>query len=211
MQATNCMWCGRLLATSGPQPQYSQSPQPVYPQPAYPQMPMSPPPPVPQARKRNTGCIIAGVLVGGVVLCFISLYVIYLVFGRNASVIATTPPDYVKEVVAYAEGDRAFVIYFILADKDGQMTTSDGKATLSITDETNTLYTKTVTVHRTDFQLTTRGQGAFKNDAILYTFGRITYDLFDREPDALTGEVSVTFAPSSGSKMSGKTSVFFDK
>ncbi|MGA2315575.1 MAG: hypothetical protein ABSG71_04250 [Thermodesulfobacteriota bacterium] len=43
----------------------------------------------------------------------------------------TNPPDYLKNLAAYKEGD-GLIIYFILADRNGQMTTCDGEATIEI-------------------------------------------------------------------------------
>ena len=41
------------------------------------------------------------------------------------------PPDYLKKLTVYKEGD-GLIIYFILADRDGQMTTCDGEASIEI-------------------------------------------------------------------------------
>src|SRR5512136_2664626 len=43
----------------------------------------------------------------------------------------TNPPDYIKQFTVYKEGD-GIIIYFILADKSGQMTTYDGEATIEV-------------------------------------------------------------------------------
>lgn len=43
----------------------------------------------------------------------------------------TNLPDYLKTLAAYKEGD-GLIIYFILADRNGQMTTCDGEATIEI-------------------------------------------------------------------------------
>jgi len=43
----------------------------------------------------------------------------------------TNPPEYIKQFTVYKEGD-GLVIYFILADSSGQMTTCDGEAVLII-------------------------------------------------------------------------------
>jgi len=43
----------------------------------------------------------------------------------------TNPPDYIKQFTVYKEGD-GIIIYFILADKSGQMTTYDGEANIEV-------------------------------------------------------------------------------
>lgn len=59
------------------------------------------------------------------IMCFATIFCLRC--GLNES-----SPTYVKDVVAYKEGEGLFV-YFILADSSGAMTTSGGKVTLTIT------------------------------------------------------------------------------
>lgn len=188
------MWCGRPL-------QVNQLPPAPYPYAYAPTVP----------RKRGKlGCVIGAI---AVVLCFGLAGLIALIgsYVNNPAVSATTPPTYIKQVVAYKEGERAFTIYFILADQAGQMTTSDGQVTLEIRDDSNVLYTRTLSIVRKDFQKGTKGVGAFATDAIVYSFGRISYDTFDRQPGSLGGEVSVTFTTPGQKTFKGKDAVLFDR
>ena len=133
------------------------------------------------------------------------------------------PADYVKDVTAYKEGSDGVMIYFILADASGAMTTSDGTVTLTITQtrwavdphsyqptEADVfLYTTNFKVRKSDFQRTKVGIGAFKRDAILYPVGRITYSTFDKYPSELTGKVKLWFQTADGRPLRGEGTVIF--
>lgn len=123
----------------------------------------------------------------------------------------TNPPEYLKQLTVYKEGD-GLVIYFILADRNGQMTTCDGEVSMEIRhvptdwDEIKDAldkFAKSIGLHpkylseygkrqalekaekillnrnypikKKDFIKTKIGQGPFQQDAILYSFGRISY------------------------------------
>jgi hypothetical protein len=113
------------------------------------------------------------------------------------------------------------MVYFILADKNGAMTTSDGSVTLSIT-ETNygpwgstsetTLYITLVEVTKTDFRATKIGLGAFEHDAILCPLGRISYSTFTRRPSSgnlSTGKIRMTFGCPDDRELQGEEAVIF--
>jgi len=124
----------------------------------------------------------------------------------------TNPPDYIKKFTVYQEGD-GLVIYFILADKSGQVTTYDGEATMEIktipTDwneikeayekharnlgigsgeylneygksealrkAERVVFSKKYAIKKENFVKTKIGRGAFEQDEILFSFGRIPY------------------------------------
>lgn len=133
-------------------------------------------------------------------------------------------PAYIKDMVAYKEGDGLFV-YFILADSSGAMTTSDGKVTLTITWTLHEfveveLYSKTFTVQKTDFQRAKVGIGAFEHEVIAYTIGRIPYssfagkskkefDYFVERGLAGSGEVKVEFQRPDGVILKGNETIYF--
>jgi len=123
------------------------------------------------------------------------------------------PPSYIKQVSAYKEGSDGLVIYFILADSSGAMTTSEGTAKIVITEERSsgkdtTLYQKTVTVNLSSFVKTKIGQGSFQREAILFSFGRIPYSSLTLKPQASSGKVKIEFT--AGSKtMQGEDSIFW--
>ena len=123
------------------------------------------------------------------------------------------PPSYMKEVVAYKEGSDGLVAYFILADGSGAMTTGNGSVTIKITEETSTgrerqLYSRTITVSNSNFYKTKVGRGAFEHDAILCSFGRITYSSFVLKPSESMGKIKIEFT-GNGKVMSGEDTIFW--
>ncbi|GEM_PF-2258874 len=130
----------------------------------------------------------------------------------------TTPPEYVADVVAYAEGYQAFVCYFVLADSSGRETASPGRASLKVfeegwswdEDETSELLFETsFLVSERDFQTATVGQGPFQRKRLLCPLGRIQYSRFRRLPAEMSGTVEIRFKVG-GRELVGKTSIFFD-
>lgn len=98
----------------------------------------------------------------------------------------SNPPDYLKQFAVYKEGDGV-VLYFILADKDGQMTTGDGHAELTISSthqdyryELSRYRTEAITIKKEDFVKTDIGMGPFEQKAIIYPFGGISFQGFQR-------------------------------
>lgn len=67
------------------------------------------------------------------ILIFIFILTTLLVFGCTR--LNQNPPEYIKELVVYTEGYDNLIVYFILADKSGAMTTSEGTAKLTIKDK----------------------------------------------------------------------------
>jgi hypothetical protein len=200
------MWCGRPLASSPPQQSAPAYPQQYQPPPQY--QPQYPPAQVQAPKKRSpllifallALCLCAGV--GG-----ISLYG-YL---SSPSPDSGKPPEYVKEVVALKEGEKAVQVYFILADEDQIMTSSDGKATLRILEDGNELYRRVENVKKSQFQVVKRGRGAFENDAVVYDFGRIPYSEFSKQPQEFSGDVVVSFVLPDGRGLEGKDTILFDR
>lgn len=122
------------------------------------------------------------------------------------------PPEYIKDVVAYREGP-GIVVYFILADKYGQMTTANGNYTIEIIQGANTLYKKTQRIRKQSFVKAKAGMGPFEHEVIACYVGRIAYDQMDTYPttDSLwgSGYVKVTFVTEDGRVLTEKESVFF--
>jgi hypothetical protein len=139
------------------------------------------------------------------------------------------PPDYLKKLTVYKEGD-GLIIYFILVDRNGQMTTCDGEASIEIRhvptdwDEIeNALnkYAESIGLHpkylseygrrqalekaekillsrnypikKENFIKTKIGQGSFQQDAILCSFGRISYSSIGYGEKNQKGKVRFTF------------------
>lgn len=133
----------------------------------------------------------------------------------------SSPPEYVKDVVAYKEGSDALMLYIVLADSRGAMTSADGTLEIRI-EETDhvfrggelieshtTLYATKKMVSQHQFRHATLGRGAFEHDGIIYVAGRIPYYDFERQPKEHTGRIVVTFTPAGGRPMTGDESVFF--
>lgn len=128
-------------------------------------------------------------------------------------------PEYIKELVCYKEGPDGLVIYFILSDAYGAMTTADGDATLSIIYEGNELglgkaelYSNSFHVAKKDFHTAKLGVGAFEHKALIYTMGRIQYDSFKYGMSGSTGKLGkiiLTFQRSDGKIIKNEKDVFF--
>jgi hypothetical protein len=93
----------------------------------------------------------------------------------------TNPPSYIKDIVAYKEGD-GYVIYLTLADDRGALTSADGQITATIRDETWPVWTETYFVRRDHFRVTTVGYGAFERTTLLWSLGRISQQHFQLHP-----------------------------
>lgn len=155
--------------------------------------------------------------------CSFVIIILVLLFISGCGQLNDNPPDYVKSVTAYKEGAEGLMIYFILADASGAMTTSDGKVSLTISEtrrewsswrsgfiETEEeLYSIAFSVKKTDFRKTKVGMGAFEHEVILYPIGRVTYSSFRRKPSEMTGKVKIEFQRPDGRILKGEETVFF--
>lgn len=153
---------------------------------------------------------------------FALILAILFIFGcnnLNKSPLNENPPDYIKSVNVYKEGSEGIMIYFILADASGAMTTSDGSVTLTIVPEDRDcwacygdLYNMSYTVKKTNFQKAKVGIGAFEHEVILCSIGRIPYSSFQLyylPEEVRTGEVKLEFQRPDGKILKGKSVIFF--
>lgn len=124
-------------------------------------------------------------------------------------------PSYIKDVVSYKEGSDGFVVYFVLADSNGGMTRSAGRAELTVTvdDSSAVTYTRSASVSVSDFQDTTAGVGAFEHDVVLASFGRITYSALTFPPSPIrdTFTIEVKFTTSGGKVLTGSDTIYLTK
>ena len=135
-------------------------------------------------------------------------------------------PDYIKSVNAYKEGSDGILVYFILADVLGSMTTSDGVINITITPEDydclivyGNLYKKSYTVKKDDFKKTKVGIGAFEHEVILCMVGRIIYSSFKISNPLYKsktlheiiriGKVNIEFITPDGKILKGEETVYF--
>lgn len=191
-QARNCMWCGALLAAN-----FAPPPVPIV-------------QPLPAKRGVPGWLWVILITVLGVIL--LATFGRYFGLSRNSpSVSSSRPPDYVKEVVAYKEGTRAFAIYFILADANGVETSAAGKTTLEITSGSDRLLSFDIDVEESDFTRAKLGRGAFEHEGLICSFGRIAYSRFSKQPTTSTGKVRVKFQLANGRVLEGEDTVFFDR
>jgi hypothetical protein len=125
--------------------------------------------------------------------------------GCLDSDLPTNPPTYVDTVHAAEAGSDGISIYYILADSNGAMTTSDGYVKVVITTWNDILYIGGMNVTTSDFQKAKIGMGVFKHEVILHNLGRIKLD------KATSGMVSVmlTFTTPDGEKLIGDTTTYF--
>jgi len=130
-------------------------------------------------------------------------------------------PEYIKDISCQKEGSDGFLVYFTLADNSRALTVSDGIVKLSIVETKNVwregeiktleheLFTLKRTVKKGDFWEAKLGRGVFERDSIIYTFERMTYSSFNREPTEMSGKVIIEFKTPDGRVLKGEDSIFF--
>jgi len=161
-------------------------------------------------------------IVGNLAVVIVVL-IMSVMFLSGCAQLNSNPPEYVKNVAAYKEGSDGLVVYFILADASGAMTTSDGEVTLTIFETHNEfsyttyeiinrdeeLFMASLNVKKADFYKTKVGMGAFEHDAIIFSFGRIPYSAFLRKPSEMSGKVKLEFRTPDGRVLEGEETIIF--
>ncbi|MFC2105471.1 hypothetical protein ACFLS0_01820 [Candidatus Bipolaricaulota bacterium] len=130
---------------------------------------------------------------------------------RTEPSVNSSPASYISDVVTYAEGHEAFVCYFVLKDSYGRETANSGAFTIKVSDH-SVIYSRTLSVTKSSFRLTTVGQGPYERECLLYYVGRITYSEFTRLPSSSrsSGTVSIKFYPEGGEMLYGEDTLYFD-
>lgn len=129
--------------------------------------------------------------------------VLILLMGCSSTVtnvisLNDNPPDYIKDLVIYREGYDAVVIYFVLADKNGQETRADGALHLTVTlkgfpgETRKPVMDFNFNFTKDDFMLTTVGSGIYERKRIIYSFGRIKYNHYDDPSPGYPWTVNLT-------------------
>jgi hypothetical protein len=112
-------------------------------------------------------------------ILMLSMLMLTLLLGCDSfTPLNTQPPAYIKQLTVLKEGYEAMLIYVILADSRGAMTTGSGTLDLSIIDSDNpkhVLYHERYPVTPQHFRRTSIGVGAYAHEAILVNIGRIPY------------------------------------
>ncbi len=146
-----------------------------------------------------------------------------IVAAVSCSRLNERPPSYIRDVTAYKEGSDGLMVYFVLADANGAMTTSDGTVSLRITQtriavdphsfqtrQTDEhLYSTDFKVKKKEFRKTKVGLGAFERDVILYAVGRIPYSSFAKRPSEPIGKVSLWFQTPDNRPLQGEGTIIF--
>jgi hypothetical protein len=128
--------------------------------------------------------------------------------GCVGSSLNSNPPEYVQSVSAI--NGPGLRIYFILADKDGSMTTSDGKFVFEITQGSYTLFkSDPINVTKDSFEKKNIGTGKFARDVILYLIGRAPYQNMRIAPSSGLKDVKISFTRPDGKTLEDKEAVLF--
>ena len=133
----------------------------------------------------------------------------YVFFTGGGFLVASNPnpADYIKDAVVYQEGD-GIIVYFILADANGEMIKADGRVSLKIKDSNDQeVYSTAEYVTKEMFYKTKRGRGAFEQDVLLFNFGRIKLDSLLAKPKGVL-DVSVSFTTEDGRILKGEDSTY---
>jgi hypothetical protein len=101
---------------------------------------------------------------------------------KSASSLNSNPPEVVKLINAAKDGHDGISVNFVLTDKDGKSTSSDGTAMLNIGAGSPLLFTKTFEIHKSDFKETAVGQGISASKEIICNLGYIPYTQFSEKP-----------------------------
>ena len=118
----------------------------------------------------------------------------------------SAPPSYVKDITCYKEGSDGIMIYIVLADETGAMTTASGtlKMTILESEYSYPIFSLDTPVQHSLFQRAKVGMGAFEHEVILLNLGRITYGSFSTPPKEMsTGKLVVELTTEDGRVIKG--------
>jgi hypothetical protein len=139
---------------------------------------------------------------------FTGLMAILIACGCVGNSLNSNPPEYVQSVSAI--NGQGLQLYFILADKDGAMTTSDGKFVYEITQGGYTLFrSNPINVTKSSFEKRSIELGNFKKDLIIYIIGRVPYEKMRKDPSYGLKDVKVSFTRPDGKTLENKEAVDF--
>ena len=156
--------------------------------------------------------------IGIIVLCILALIgALALIPGGQAAIsqiiaaftmrLNSNPPAYIKDVVAYKEGD-GLVIYLTLADASGALTSADGTLIVTIHEKGDPLWSAAPTIARSQLETARVGMGAFEHTTLLLSVGRIAEREFTRRRRADRVTVDVTFITNS-MRLKGSCEVWY--
>lgn len=152
----------------------------------------------------------------------IGLLDVLIACGCVGTSLNSNPPEYVQSVSTIKD-DSGLQLYFILADKDGAMTTSDGKFVFEITKGDYTLFksnhetqgdyilfkSNPINVTKSSFEKRSIVLGKFKKEVILYIIGKVPYDKMRIAPSSGLEDVKISFTRSDGKTLENKEALNF--
>jgi len=139
----------------------------------------------------------------------LGLLTVLAISGCIGSELNSNPPEYIKILYLSKEGSDGISIYFVLGDKHGMSTASDGRLVLNITDDRGILLESVRNVTKSDFIKTTDGMGGgnFAHPIILLNIGRIPYSSMTRKPSGLGVNAIISLVTPSGRTLSGDATI----
>jgi len=140
-------------------------------------------------------------------VCFIGMIAILATCGCVGSSLNSNPPDHIKDISVIKEAS-GYQAYFILADKDGQETTSDGQFKIKIS-QGNGWYSLSNNVSASKFQKAKLGMGALQHEGIIYNIGLISKsDLEKYGLDSGMADVTLYFTTPDNETLEGEDTIF---
>ena len=140
-------------------------------------------------------------------MCLIGLVAILAACGCLGSSLNNNPPDHIKDV-SFIKEASGYQAYFILADKAGQETTSDGQFKIKISQGSG-WYSLSNNVTASKFQKVKLGIGAFEHEGIIYNIGIIPKsNLAEYGLDSGMADVTLTFTTSDNRTLEGESTIF---
>ncbi len=137
-------------------------------------------------------------------ICAVAAAMLALCGCLGGGSLPNNPPAYIDTVYATDSGPNGISIYYVLADANGQMTTSDGTVE-AVVENNDIKWTLHYNATESDFQKAKVGKGAFEHEVILHNLGRRQ---LDRD---LAGSTSVelTFTTPDGKELKGDTTTYY--
>ena len=139
-------------------------------------------------------------------ICLVGTLAILIVCGCMGS-LNSNPPDHIKDISVIKEAS-GYQAYFILADKEGQETTSDGRYKINFS-QGRGWYSLTNNATAAKFQKAKLGMGAFEHEGIIYNIGIIPKSSLAKYGlDSGMADVTLTFTTPDNRTLEGESTIF---
>jgi len=140
-------------------------------------------------------------------VCFIGMIAILAMCGCVGSSLNSNPPDHIKDISVIKEAS-GYQAYFILADKAGQETTSDGQFKIKFSQDGG-WYSLTNNVTAAKFQKVKLGMGALEHEGIIYNIGLIPKSKLEEYGlDSGMADVTLSFTTPDNRILEGEDTIF---